>query len=140
MLSIIIGARFDESLSTPGRAIEVQSVHFRSTHFQLGHLHSSLVREQITESAAFFNLDDDFHPLERRGQHIICKLELIHIFSFHVNYLVYLSWFLIVSAVMHLTIVENNLKCYKRHNHTSFFDELLLDVVEEVLKNKSLRH
>ena len=88
------------------------------THFQLGHLHSLLVREQITESAAFFNLDDDFHPLERRGQHIICKLELIHIFSFHVNYLIYLSRFLVVFVAIHLTIIDNILKCYKWHNHT----------------------
>ena len=53
MLNIIIGALFDESISTPGRAIELQTVHFRRTHFQLVNLHPSLVGVQITESAAF---------------------------------------------------------------------------------------
>ena len=53
MLNVIIGARFDEYLSNPGRAIQVQAVNFRSTHFQLGHLHSSLVGLQRTEYAAF---------------------------------------------------------------------------------------
>ena len=53
MINIIIGAWFNESLSTPGRAIKVQAVHFRSTHFQLGHLHSALVGEQTIESAVF---------------------------------------------------------------------------------------
>ena len=53
MLNILIGARFDESISTTGRAIEVQAVHFLSAHFQLGHWHSSLVDVQRTESAAF---------------------------------------------------------------------------------------
>ena len=42
-----------ESISTPGREIERQTVHFRRTHFQLGNLHSSLVGVQRTESAAF---------------------------------------------------------------------------------------
>ena len=53
MLHIIIGAIFYEYLSTPGRAIEVQTVHFRITHFQLGNLHLSLVGEQRTEYAVF---------------------------------------------------------------------------------------
>ena len=53
MLNIIIGALFDESISTPGRSIERQKVHFRRTHFQLGNLHSSLVGVQRTESAEF---------------------------------------------------------------------------------------
>ena len=53
MLNIIIGAWFDKSLSIPGKSIEVQSVHFRSTHLQLVNLHSSLVCEQILESAVF---------------------------------------------------------------------------------------
>ena len=53
MLNLIIDDRFDESISTPGRAIEVQVVHFRSTHLQLVYLNSSLVGEQRTESAAF---------------------------------------------------------------------------------------
>ena len=53
MLNVIIGARFDESISTPGRAIEVQTVHFCSINFQLGNLHSSLVCVKRTESAAF---------------------------------------------------------------------------------------
>ena len=53
MLNIIIGARFNEYLSTTGRAIEVQAVQFISTHFQLGDLSSSLVGEQRTESTAF---------------------------------------------------------------------------------------
>ena len=56
MLNIIIGAQFDESISTPGRAIELQTVHFRRTHFQLGSLHSSLVDVQRTESAVFLQL------------------------------------------------------------------------------------
>ena len=53
MLNIIIGARFGESLSNTGRAIEVQVVHFRSIYFQLGNWNSSLVGVQRTESAAF---------------------------------------------------------------------------------------
>ena len=50
MLNIIIGALIDVSISTPGRAIARQTVHFRRTHFQLGNLHSSLVgaRHAIT--------------------------------------------------------------------------------------------
>ena len=43
MLNIIIGALFDESISTPGIAIERQTVHFRRTYFQLGNLHSSCI-------------------------------------------------------------------------------------------------
>ena len=88
----------------------------------------------------FCNVDDEFHFLERRSQHIICKLELIHILSFHVNYLLYLSLFLIVSAAMHLTIIENNLMCYNWHNHTSFLINMSLDVVDNVIKKKSLCH
>ena len=53
MLNIIIGAWFDESLSNPGIAIEVQSVHFLGTHFQLGDWHSSLVGVQRAEYATF---------------------------------------------------------------------------------------
>ena len=53
MLNIIIGALFYESISIPGRAIEQQTVHFRITHFELGHLHSSLVGVQRTEYAEF---------------------------------------------------------------------------------------
>ena len=53
MLNIVNNALFDESISTPGREIERQTVHFRRTHFQLGNLHSSLVGVQRTESAAF---------------------------------------------------------------------------------------
>ena len=37
---------------------------------------------------------------------------------------------------MHLTILVNIFKCCKCHNHTSFFDCLSLEVVEELLKNK----
>ena len=80
-------------------------------------------------------MDDEFYYLERLSQHMICKLELIHLYSLHVNYLLYLSLFLIISAAMHLTIPENTLKCYKWHNHTSFCGDLSLDVVEEVLNN-----
>ena len=53
VLNVIMGARFDESISTPGRAIEVHVVHFHSTRFQLGNWHSSLVTVQRTEYAAF---------------------------------------------------------------------------------------
>ena len=53
MFNIIICARFDESLSTPGRAIEVQAVHFCSTRLQFGNCYSSLVGEQRTESTVF---------------------------------------------------------------------------------------
>ena len=45
---MIIGDRLDESILTPGIAIEVQTVHLRKTHSQLGHLNSSLVGVQIT--------------------------------------------------------------------------------------------
>ena len=69
----------------------------------------------------FCNVDDKFRRLERRSQYMISKLESIYIFPFHVNYLLYLSLFLIISAAMHLTILENNLKCYKWNNHASFF-------------------
>ena len=41
----------------------------------------------------FWNVDDKFHYLEICSQHMICKLGLILLFSFHVNYLLYLSWF-----------------------------------------------
>ena len=88
----------------------------------------------------FCNVDDKFHCLERRSQHMIFKIKLSHLFPFHVNYLLYLLWFLIVSAAMHLTILENTLKCYKWHNHTSFFDDLSLNVLEDVLKNGALCH
>ena len=63
MLNIIIGARFDGSLSTPGRAIEVQAVVNKEQNV----LH-------------FRNVDEELHSLESRSQHIICKIELIHIF------------------------------------------------------------
>ena len=53
MLNIIIGALIDASISNPRRAIELQTVHFRRTHFILGYLHSSLFDVQITESVAF---------------------------------------------------------------------------------------
>ena len=53
MLNVIIGAWFDEYPSILGRSIEVQALHFHSTHFQLGNWHSSLVGVQIIESAAF---------------------------------------------------------------------------------------
>ena len=53
VLNIIIGAMFDESILTPGREIERQTVHFCRTHFQLVHLLSSVVGVQGTESAAF---------------------------------------------------------------------------------------
>ena len=81
-------------------------------------------------------MDDEFHSLERRIKHMICKLESIHLFPFHVNYLIHLSLFVIVFSAMHLTILENTLKCYKWHNHTSFCDDMSLDVFEEVLKTK----
>ena len=83
-------------------------------------------------------MDDKFHSLERRSQNMIFKLELIHLFPFHVHYLLYLSLFLIVSATMNLTIIENTLECYKWYNHTSFWDDLSLGAVEEVLKNEAL--
>ena len=51
VLNIIIGAQFNESLSTPVRLIEVQAVHFLVTHFQLGNW--SLVSVKITEPAEF---------------------------------------------------------------------------------------
>ena len=51
-----LGDRFDESISNPGREIESQVVHFRSTHFQLVYWHSSLVGEQRIESAAISQL------------------------------------------------------------------------------------
>ena len=60
----------------------------------------------------------------KRSQHMIFKLEFIHLSPFHVNYMLYLSWFLIVSVAIHLTIPENDLKCYKWGNHTSFCDDL----------------
>ena len=88
----------------------------------------------------FRNVDDKFHRLEWLSQHMICKLELIHIFSFHVNDLIYLLLFLTVSVAIYFTVLENNLKCYKWHNHTSFCDYLSLDVVGEVLKNEALCH
>ena len=66
----------------------------------------------------------------------LVSLSKLIFFSFHVNYLLSLSIFLIVSASIHLTIPENILKCYKWQNHTSFCYDILLDVVEEVLKNK----
>ena len=53
VLNIIIGSRFDESLLTPGWAIEVQALHFHSTHLKFGNWHSSLVGVQRTESAEF---------------------------------------------------------------------------------------
>ena len=53
MLNIRIGDRLYESISTPGRAIEVQQVKLCSKHFQLGNCHSPLVGVQRTESAAF---------------------------------------------------------------------------------------
>ena len=53
MLNIIIGALIDVSISTSGREIARQTVHFRRTHFQLGNLDSKLVGVQRTESAAF---------------------------------------------------------------------------------------
>ena len=68
------------------------------------------------------------------------KLELIQLFYFRVNYLLYLSWFLIVSVATHLTIPGNTLKCYKWNNHTSLCGDLSLGVVEEVLNNKVLCH
>ena len=72
----------------------------------------------------FYNEDDRFHCLERRIQHMICNLELIHISPFHVNYLLYLLLFLFVSVAIHITIFEDTLKCYKWNNHTSFFYDL----------------
>ena len=74
----------------------------------------------------FLNVDDEFISFEMHGQHIICKLELIHLFSFHLNYLIYLSLFVIVSAAIHLNILAYTWKCYKWHNHTSFCDYLSL--------------
>ena len=53
MLNIIIGAQFDEYLSTPERAIEVQAINSHSTYLNSGYLNSSLVGVQITESAVF---------------------------------------------------------------------------------------
>ena len=140
VLNIIIGALIDVSISTSGRTIAWHTLHFRRTHLQLGNLHSSLVGVQRTESAAFCNVDDEFVSLEMHSQHMICKLELIHPFTFHVNSLLYISWFLIVSAAMHLKILAYTWKCYKWHNHTSFCDYLSLDVVEEALKNKAFCH
>ena len=87
MLNVIIGARFNESLSTLGRAVEVQAVHFLSAHFQLVNCHLSLVGVQRTESTEFFNVDDNFHCFESRSQHMIYKLELVHLIYFHVNHL-----------------------------------------------------
>ena len=85
-------------------------------------------------------MDDKFHTLERRIQHMICKIKLVHLFPLQVNYLLNLSCFLIFSAAMYLLINENTLKCYKWHNHISFFDNLSLDVVEEFPKKKALCH
>ena len=53
VLNVIIGDRFDEPISTPRIAIEVQAVHLHRTHLQLGNWRSSLVGVQRTESAAF---------------------------------------------------------------------------------------
>ena len=53
LLNIIIAAWFNESISTPGISIEVEAVHFCSTHFQLGNWHSSSVPVQRTKYAAF---------------------------------------------------------------------------------------
>ena len=88
----------------------------------------------------FLNVNDEFHRLERCSQHMIFWIDLIHLFPSHVNYLLYLSYFLIVSIAVHLMILGDTLKFYNWHNHTSFCDDLPLDVVEEVLKNNALCH
>ena len=47
----------------------------------------------------FCNVDDKFHCLERRSQHMICKLEWINLFSFHVK--LYALYFMIFNFFRH---------------------------------------
>ena len=140
VLNIIIGALIDESISTPGRVVVRKKVHFRRTHFQLGNLHSSLVDVQRTEYVAFLQRGWRVSFYRNAYSAYYFKAWVNSSFPFHVISMIYLSWFLIVSASMHLKILAYTWKCYKWHNHTSFWDHLSLDIVEEVLKNKALCH